>query len=193
MKLSVLISARTVFRAIAALALGVIPMSVSQAADPEIRVVLGTATPGGGFPIYGAALVETLREVDATLIIEARNTKGSAENIPLLEEGKLDIALVQGEAAYEAMAGVGRAPASLRVVAAMYSTPGMFVVRADSPCRTITDLRGKPVAFGAAGSGLVILARYVLDGLGLDQNRISSRSISSAPATAPPWCSTAAS
>src|SRR2546426_188975 len=33
------------------------------------------------------------------------------------------------------------------------------------------DLRGKPVAFGARGSGLVILARYVLDGLGLDQER----------------------
>ena len=27
------------------------------------------------------------------------------------------------------------------------------------------------MAFGAAGSGLVILARYVLDGLGLDQNK----------------------
>ena len=46
----------------------------------------------------------------------------------------------------------------------MYSTPGMFVVRADSPSRAIADLRGKPVAFGAQGSGLVILARYVLDG-----------------------------
>ncbi len=53
----------------------------------------------------------------------------------------------------------------------MYSTPGMFVVRADSPYRAIADLRGKPVAFGARGSGLVILARYVLDGLGLDQER----------------------
>ena len=47
----------------------------------------------------------------------------------------------------------------------------MFVVRADSPYRTIADLKGKPVAFGAAGSGLVILARYVLDGLGLDQDK----------------------
>src|SRR2546428_12581903 len=53
----------------------------------------------------------------------------------------------------------------------MYSTPGMFVVRADSPYRATADLRGKPVAFGARGSGLVILARYVLDGLGLDQER----------------------
>src|SRR5260370_26316854 len=47
----------------------------------------------------------------------------------------------------------------------------MFVVRADSPARTIEDLKGRPVAFGARGSGLVLLARYVLDGLGLDQER----------------------
>ncbi len=47
----------------------------------------------------------------------------------------------------------------------------MFVVRADSPYRRIEDLRGKPVAFGAQGSGLVILAKYVLDGLGLDRDR----------------------
>jgi uncharacterized protein len=53
----------------------------------------------------------------------------------------------------------------------MYSTAGMFVVRGDSPARSIADLKGKPVAFGAAGSGLVILARYVLDGIGLDMER----------------------
>jgi len=46
----------------------------------------------------------------------------------------------------------------------------MFVVRADSPYKSIRDLRGKPVAFGARGSGLVILSRYVLDGLGLKQD-----------------------
>jgi TRAP transporter TAXI family solute receptor len=47
----------------------------------------------------------------------------------------------------------------------------MYVVRADSPYRSIADLKGKPVAFGAKGSGLVILARYVLDGIGLDPQR----------------------
>jgi TRAP transporter TAXI family solute receptor len=44
------------------------------------------------------------------------------------------------------------------------------VVRADSPYRTIRDLAGKPVAFGARGSGLPILSRYMLDGLGLKQD-----------------------
>ncbi len=64
-------------------------------------VILGTATPGGGFPLYGGAVIETLREVDPSLAIEARNTKGSTENVPLLEVGALDIALVQGEVAHE--------------------------------------------------------------------------------------------
>ncbi len=135
------------------------------------RVILGTATPGGGFPLYGAALVDTVHEVDPSLAIEPRNTKGSTENVPLLEAGALDIALVQGEVAHEALAGIGRAPADLKILAAMYSTPGMFVVRGDSAARTIADLRGKPMAFGARGSGLVILARYVLDGIGLDPER----------------------
>jgi len=142
-----------------------------MAVDEKTKVVLGTATPGGGFPLYGGVVAEIVNATDPSLLLEPRNTKGSTENVPLLEQGKLDIALVQGEVAYEALAGIGRPPADLKIVAAMYSTPGMFVVRADSPYRTVSDLKGKPVAFGASGSGLVILARYVLDGLGLDPDK----------------------
>ena len=138
-------------------------------------ITLGTATPGGGFPVYGAAFADTLNAADPTLLIQTRNTRGSLENVPLLEAGTLDIALVQGEVVLEALNGIGAfsktGPANLKIIAAMYSTPGMFVVRADSPYRNIRDLTGQPVAFGASGSGLVILARYVLDGIGLDQDR----------------------
>lgn len=147
------------------------PVSESASVAGRTAVTLGTATPGGGFPVYGQAVAETINEIDASLDVQPRHTKGSTENVPLLEAGSLDLALVQGEVAHEALAGIGRAPANLRVLAAMYSTPGMFVVRADTPYRAIEDLRGRPVAFGARGSGLVILARYVLDGLGLDRDR----------------------
>ena len=67
--------------------------------------------------------------------------------------------------------GIGRARTPLKILTAMYSSPGMFVVRADSPYRTIGDLVGKPVAFGARGSGLPILSRYMLDGIGLEAGR----------------------
>ena len=75
------------------------------------------------------------------------------------------------EPAYEAFQGIGRPPTRLKIISAMYSAPGMFVVRADSPYHSIRDLVGQPIAFGARGSGLVILSRYVLQGLGLDQDR----------------------
>jgi len=136
-------------------------------AQDKTTVILGTATPGGGFPVYGEAYARALNEADPTLRIEPRNTKGSAENIPALEESRMDIGLVQGEAAHEAFSGIGRAPIKAKILVAMYSSPGMFVVRGDSPAKRIADLKGQPVAFGAAGSGLVILSRYVLDGIGL--------------------------
>jgi len=148
--------------------------AAAQEFGPDVqktRISLGTATPGGGFPLYGGAVAEVVNRTDASLLLEPRNTKGSTENIPLLEAENLDIALVAGEPAYEALMGVGRPRTPLKILAAMYSTPGMFAVRGDSPAGSIRDLAGKPVAFGARGSGLVILSRYVLDGLGLDQDR----------------------
>jgi TRAP transporter TAXI family solute receptor len=140
----------------------------SQAPAQSAKITLGTATPGGGFPVYGAAFVEAIRKQDPALEIEALNTKGSTENVPRLEAGTLDIALVQGEVVHEVLSGIGRPPAHLKVLTAMYATSGMFVVPGDSPARAIADLKGKPIAWGAAGSGLVILGRYVMDGLGLD-------------------------
>src|SRR6266481_5554673 len=136
----------------------------------KTTISLGTATPGGGFPLYGNAFADVMNNADPTLAIEPRNTKGSNENIPLLQAGQLDLALVAGEPAYEALMGIGRPPAKLKILTAIYSSPGMFVVRADSPYKTIHDLVGKRVAFGARGSGLPILSRYVLDGLGLKQD-----------------------
>jgi TRAP transporter TAXI family solute receptor len=158
--------------AAAALAVLLAACALSPVSDAPITVTLATATPGGGFPVYGAAFAEAVREGDRTVTIETRNTQGSAENIPLLESSRVDLALVQGEAAYEALAGINRnGPAKLKVVWAMYSTPGMFVVRADSPYRSVADLKGKPVAWGAKGSGFVLQAGYVLDALGLDRDR----------------------
>ncbi len=135
-------------------------------------VVFGTATPGGGFPAYGWPYAEALNEMDPTLAVEPRNTKGSTENVPLLEQGKLDIGLATGEVTYEAIAGIGRAKATtLRIINATYSQAGMFMVRADSPYRAIADLKGKPVVWGAGTSGFIVLARYVMDGLGLDMKK----------------------
>lgn len=144
-----------------------LPWSPGAWADAPTKVVLGTATKGGGFQLFGQNLAEVINATDPSLQVEAIATRGSKQNLPFLEEGKIDIGLVEGNAARQALDGIGRAPANLKVLSVMYPNPGMFVVRADSPYKSIDDLKGKPIAFGTRASGLRILVGDVLDGIGL--------------------------
>ncbi len=137
----------------------------------ELKFVFGTAVEGGGFMVYALAFLDALRAVDPSLEVGTVATRGTAENVPKLEAGDLDVAMVSGEVAHELFEGVGRPPTKLKVVTAMYSTPGMFAVRADSRYRTIDDLKSRTVVWNARGSGLAIQARYMLGGLGLDPDK----------------------
>jgi TRAP transporter TAXI family solute receptor len=130
----------------------------------EARVVLATATPGGGFPAFGEAFAAAVHKADATLTIETRSTGGSAQNIGLLREGRVDLALVQGEYAYPALAAAD----GLTILAPMYPTPGLFAVPAGSQIRTVADLRGRAVVLGTHNSGLTVMGRSALDASGLD-------------------------
>jgi TRAP transporter TAXI family solute receptor len=135
------------------------------------RVSLATATPGGGFPFFGDNAAAVINETDPTLDVVTQNTKGSTENIGLLNDCKVDIALVAGEPAYEAFSGLGQPKTTALVIQAIYSNPGMFAVKADSPAKSLRDLIGKPIAWGTKASGLTLLGRYVTDGLGLDREK----------------------
>jgi TRAP transporter TAXI family solute receptor len=120
-------------------------------AEPT-KVTLATATPGGGFPFFGdnAAVIN---ETDTSLKVETKNTKGSAENIGLLEAGTMDIALVAGEPAYEAFSGIGRAPTKLKIIQALFQSRHVRGERRQ-PGKTLRDLIGKPIAWGTKASGL---------------------------------------
>ena len=135
-------------------------------------VILGTATPGGGFELYGGVLAEEVNRVAPDLHVLARNTRGSRQNIPLLEQGTLDVALVASLPAREAFEGIGRdAPTDLKIITAIYPTFGAFAVRGDSPARTYSDLIGQKVAWGTRSSGLTLLSQYVNEALGLDRDK----------------------
>jgi hypothetical protein len=133
--------------------------------DVIFALVLATATPGGGFPVYGDAFADMVNAQEPRLRIQPKNTKGSTENVPLLKENQVDLALVAGEIATAALAEPGT---PLRIVAAMYSSPGLVMVRGDSPYRSIGDLRGKPVVLGTQASGITALGRTVFQSLGID-------------------------
>ncbi|GAP34350.1 TAXI family TRAP transporter solute-binding subunit [Piscinibacter sakaiensis] len=130
---------------------------------------LGTSTPGGGFALYGETLQRLLTAPGGRPLLQARPTRGTEENLALLRAGALDAALVQGTAADELLAAGEAQP--LRILFAMYPSPGLLAVPAASPATRLEDLRGQPVVFGVRASGLVTLARRVFDGLGLDLER----------------------
>ena len=68
------------------IALAIITSATTFARDKD-TVILGTATPGGGFPVYGDVFAQTINETDPALHVQPRNTKGSTENVPLLKPG----------------------------------------------------------------------------------------------------------
>ena len=137
-----------------ALALAMLLVTATAFAQQKTTVVLGTATPGGGFPLYGAAFAEMVNAQEPTLSVEPRNTRGSTENVPLLESGKLDIALVAGDVANPQLARAGNA---LRIVSAMYASPGP-IFRKRSPtgsrARCTGRKRRSPRAWRRPGKAL---------------------------------------
>src|ERR1041384_6563624 len=156
---------------LAALSIIAITAVTMTANAQQTHVSLATATPGGGFPFFGDNAAAVINETDKSLLVETKNTKGSTENIGLLNDRKIDIALVAGEPAYEAFQGIGQPKTTALVIQAIYSNPGMFAVRGDSPAKPLRDLVGKPIAWGTRASGLTLLGRYVADGLGLDREK----------------------
>ena len=134
-------------------------------------VKFGTAAEGGGFIIYAGAFVDAIKWANPSIGIKPVPTRGSVENVPLLQEGKIDIGLVFGEVAQQLFNPKEGSPTKLKVICTVYASPGMFVVRADSRHRTIDDLKGRPVVFNAKGAALALQARYVLDALDLDPDK----------------------
>lgn len=144
--------------------------SMSDASQPG-RITIGAASESGGFPVYGEAFITMMKAVDPTLDFRLVQTREAAESVAMLENGDLDLALVPGEVAQEALGGEGRPGNRLKVVTAVSAMPGMFVVRADSRFHAIAELVGHRIVWNARDSGLARQARAVIDGLGLDPDR----------------------
>jgi TRAP transporter TAXI family solute receptor len=166
--------------------LSLLGLSTGHARTQQTKITLGTAMDGGAVAGYGAAFIDAMKLVDPSLEIQPVPTKGILDNVAMLEAGELDLALVFGEVTHELFAGIGRPPTKARVVSVMYAMPGMFVVRAESRYRSITDLKGRPVVWHGRNSGLTVQARYVMDGLGLDIEKDFEPIYPARPSEGPP-------
>lgn len=134
-----------------------------------------TVLTGRGSSIYyalGAALGKEIDQAIPGVKTSVQGTKGSADNLNLLESGTGDFAFASGDVLSQAWNGneeAGfKAPLHrLRGVAALYPDYIQIVARADSGIRTLSDLKGKRISVGSPKSSDELNARAILTAAGL--------------------------
>ena len=129
----------------------------------EIR--LGSASTGSTNQVLQTGVAAVVSEHSA-LTVSAITTQGSSENVRLLQDKELEMASINGDAAYMAWTGTGNfSQGDLDGMSQLFSTfsnQAIFVTRKGFGIDKIEDLVGKKVAVGAAGSGAADLAYAVL-------------------------------
>ena len=95
--------------------------AIGDGAAQASGLKFGTAAEGGGFVVYAGAFVDAVKWASPSLGIRPIPTRGSVENMPLLQEGKLDIGLVFGEVAQQLFNAKEGAPTNLKVICTVYA------------------------------------------------------------------------
>jgi TRAP transporter TAXI family solute receptor len=139
--------------------LGLALMSSLAAAEPaQYKIVTG---PERGTYIQIGQDLSKWVATPAGIDLEVMPSKGSAENVQRLRfEPGVKLALVQSDVyqAYLDMANAGNADAGtairpLRLIMPLYDEEINIVVRADSPLKSISDIKDKSISVGLIGSG----------------------------------------
>ena len=161
-----------------ALLLALLCLSALAAAAGETLVTVLT---GRGSSIYyalGEALGKQIDQAIPGTKTSVQGTKGSVDNLNLLQNGTGDFAFASGDVLAQAWSGneeAGfKAPLHrLRGVAALYPDCMQIVARADSGVRTLSDLKGKRISVGTAGSSDELNARAILTAAGVPYSSLA--------------------
>jgi TRAP transporter TAXI family solute receptor len=123
-------------------------------------VTLGCGEAGGSYLQFGDLLANVSR-VRGGVQISALETQGSVENLSLLNDARIDLALSLADAV-----AVSPARAEFVAVGRVYQNYLQCIVRSEGGPRSLADLAGRVVSLGAPGSGAAGTARRVLDAAG---------------------------
>ncbi|MGE0072224.1 MAG: TAXI family TRAP transporter solute-binding subunit, partial [Thiomonas sp.] len=153
------------------------PLALRHALAAEYITIATGGTSGVYYPL-GVALSQIYAKAIPAAKSSVQATKGSVENLNLLEAGRAELGFSLGDALSDAWKGdveAGfKAPLKkLRTMAAIYSNYVQIVARADSGIKTLADLKGKSISVGAAKSGTELNARAIFKAAGLSYKDFS--------------------
>lgn len=143
-------------------------------AGEPVRIRVGWVTAPAQFTPVLFEKKEILRHYGKTYVMEPMHFRGSPPQITALAARELEVAAL---APSSLASTVQNARLDIRVIADVFQdgAPGKFSitygVRADSPVRTVADLKGKTLATNAIGGAVDVAARVMLRKHGLDDKR----------------------
>lgn len=151
------------FKGLAALLLtfvGSITLAAPALAQARQGVLISTGSPGGVYHPLGGSICRLFNFTTERhgLRCAATVSAGSVANIDLLRAGHIEVAIVQSDVLFDAIAGEGPFAAKgawpdLRVLFVAHEEPFTIVASASSGIATSADLLGKRVNVGDPGSG----------------------------------------
>ncbi len=149
----------------------------SAPSDPVRRLRLATGPPGGPYHAFGQALAQAVAAAGSGLEITPVSTAASVDNLRELSEGAVDLALSMADTAEDAALGHASFahPVAVTALARIYVNYTHLLVPADGPVRSVDGLAGRPVAAGAVGSGVQVVAERILRAAGLGEGPAAVR------------------
>ena len=153
--------------------------------NPPRKVTLATGPAQSAYEEFGKRYAKALSAEGIEVVLQ--QSEGSAANLQLLRDGKVDLGFVQGgtsdysETDQETLASLG----SLFVepLWLFYREESARQVTATATLTTLTQLQGLRVNMGTAGSGVPSLMTKLLDSNRIDPSTLKISKLEQTPAT----------
>ena len=150
-----------------------------SASAVDLQMSFGGSSSGGMMYYMAGAFADTITPLVDGVNITNVTSGAAVDNAIKTATGEFDLALTYGAIVYEAATGTGNfennqytdQAQNIKGIAKGYDSDFYFVSLAKSNITSLSDLNGKTVACGNAGSGTQYVADIVLDVFGIDCKR----------------------
>jgi len=158
----------------------VLGLALAASASAQDKRTLSIVTGGTGGVYYplGGGLANLLTKYVPGWQVSAEVTGGSVDNLKLIGARKADVGFTMADASLDASRGVDKfkgTPIAHQALAVLYPNIMHIVTIEGSGITKVSDLKGKRVSTGSAGSATEVMAFRVIEAAGLDRDKDMTR------------------
>jgi len=158
----------------------IMPAGQARAAKERISLVIATATTGGTYYPIGvgmASLWSIKLAKDHGIMVQAITSAGSGENVDMLRNKEVDLAILQGLFGKSIWNGLGdykgKELKTVRSVTMLWPNVEHFVILANKvKTGTPSDIKGIRFSIGRAGSGTEQSGLTIMSALGMTRDSV---------------------